>query len=284
MIRVGAFLLALATLPLSAHGAGPASLPAASPTPGGVAVIDIGKKSGNGKIRVFLGDQRVMVIEREGRAFAVVGISLDTKPGTRTLTVDDGAQQQTEVEFEVREKSYQTQRITVANPRQVDPDPEDLERIGADKKRIDAALATWRESPTQLNLILPVEGRRSSAFGLRRYFNDQPRRPHSGIDIAADTGTPIRAAADGRVVESGDFFFNGNTVFIDHGQGLITMYCHMNDISVAPGEPVQRGQVIGAVGSTGRVTGPHLHWSVSLNGAMVDPDLFLAAETAPDED
>ncbi len=284
MIRVGLFLPALAMLPLLAHGAEPASLPAASPIPGGIAVIDIGNESTDGEIRVFLGDQRVMVIEHDGRAFAIVGISLDTEPGTRTLIVDDGARPKTEVEFEVREKNYETQRITVANPRQVDPDPEDLKRIGADKKRIDAALATWRESPTQLDLILPVEGRRSSAFGLRRYFNDQPRRPHSGIDIAADTGTPIRAAADGRIIDSGDFFFNGNTVFIDHGQGLITMYCHMNEISVEAGDPVRRGQVIGAVGSTGRVTGPHLHWSVSLNGAMVDPDLFLEIEAAPETD
>lgn len=265
-------LVAALTLPGATAAA--QDLPASSPTPGGIAVVDLGPADTAGAVRAFFGERRVMVTDHGGRLFAIVGIALDTEPGTATLLLDhDG--QDAEVPFEISDRSYETQHITVANRRQVDPNPDDLERIGTEKKRIDAALRAWSDSAPQLNLLLPVEGRRSSAFGLRRFFNEQPRRPHSGIDIAAASGTPIRAAAAGRIVETGDFFFNGKTVFIDHGQGLVTMYCHMDEIDVAVGETIARGAIIGAVGSSGRVTGPHLHWSVSLNGAMVDPDLLL---------
>lgn len=264
----------VAALTLQGATAAAQDLPASSPTPGGIAVVDLGPADTAGTVRAFFGERRVMVTGHGGRLFAIVGIALDTEPGTATLLLDhDG--RDSEVPFEISDRSYETQHITVANRRQVDPNPDDLERIGTEKKRIDAALRAWSDSAPQLNLLLPVEGRRSSAFGLRRFFNEQPRRPHSGIDIAAASGTPIRAAAAGRIVETGDFFFNGKTVFIDHGQGLVTMYCHMDEIDVAVGETIARGAIIGAVGSSGRVTGPHLHWSVSLNGAMVDPDLLL---------
>jgi murein DD-endopeptidase MepM/ murein hydrolase activator NlpD len=166
---------------------------------------------------------------------------------------------------------------TIKNTRQVEPSQEDLRRIAGEREITRTALASWSEQTPQLDFAEPVEGPISSVFGLRRFFNEQPRKPHSGLDIAAAQGTPIRAPAAGTVLHAGEFFFSGNVVYLDHGSGLVTMYAHMDQIDVDTGQQIGRGQVIGAVGMTGRVTGAHLHWGVYLNEAAVDPTLFLAA-------
>jgi murein DD-endopeptidase MepM/ murein hydrolase activator NlpD len=155
---------------------------------------------------------------------------------------------------------------------------ENLERYERERAHLTQVIATRSDTtPASLRMRQPTAGPRSSSFGMRQIFNGQPRAPHSGMDIAAASGSPVVAAADGRVIDSGNYFFNGNTIWLDHGGGLLTMYCHLSAINVKPGAVVKTGDVIGAVGATGRVTGPHLHWSVSLNRAMVDPALFLDA-------
>ena len=123
--------------------------------------------------------------------------------------------------------------------------------------------------------IRPVAGRDSGRFGLRRILNGQQRQPHSGMDIAAATGTPVKVVAPGRVIYTGNLFFSGNVVYVDHGGGLISMYAHLNQIKVKNGEVLGQGDYLGAVGSTGRATGSHLHWSVYLNGTAINPALFL---------
>jgi murein DD-endopeptidase MepM/ murein hydrolase activator NlpD len=191
------------------------------------------------------------------------------------LVTPSASDRDREIAFNVEPKAYATQNLTV-EARKADPLPDDLKRIDAETERTERALATYTESlsPTW-RWTVPVPGERSDSYGKRRVFNGLPRKPHSGMDIATATGTPIRNPAAGRVVETGDFFFNGNTVFVDHGQGVLTMYCHLSRIDVKTGDAVQEGDVLGLVGATGRVTGPHLHWGVSVNRAMVDPALLL---------
>jgi murein DD-endopeptidase MepM/ murein hydrolase activator NlpD len=202
-------------------------------------------------------------------------LSLATTTGEHQLELQHAGGGSERLRFTVRPKQYREQRLKVP-PAQVNLSAADLARVEREQQRIRVALAAFSESsPASLELIAPVAGQRSSSFGLRRFFNDEARNPHSGMDIAAPNGTPIRAANDGRIVDTGNFFFNGNTVFIDHGLGLITMYCHLSRIGVATGDAVKRGQVIGDVGATGRVTGPHLHFGVALNRDFVDPAWFL---------
>jgi len=265
-------MLAAATVAAPA----PVALPRESRVPGGIAILDLGDGETAPGTVVFNG-HRTPVLRTPDGWVALVGIPLDAKPGPQTASwqlADD--EEPHPLEFSVGPKQYAEQRLKVANRRHVDPSKEDLERIAEERKRIDAALGTFTaELEPVFALQAPVAGRRSSSFGLRRFFNDQPRNPHSGMDIAAATGTPVRSPAPGRVVEAGDFFFNGKTVFVDHGQGLVTMYCHLSRIDVKPGDEVDTGSVLGLVGATGRVTGPHLHWGVALNRALVDPALFL---------
>ena len=260
-----------------------AALPLDStPVPGGIAVVKLPEDIDAATLRYR--DRKVLVTQLDGASFAVVGLSLGTKPGRHFLKVQDRQGKSLSIAFTVEDKSYEEQHITIKDKRKVNPEKRDMERITREKQEITAALRLWSAQPEVVtDFQKPVEGPTSSPFGLKRFFNEQPRNPHSGLDIAAPEGTPILAPAPGTVIETGNYFFNGNTVFIDHGQGLVTMYCHMSAIDVEPGATVATGDVIGKVGMTGRVTGPHLHWGVSLNNARVDPVLFLPAETAPAE-
>jgi murein DD-endopeptidase MepM/ murein hydrolase activator NlpD len=267
-------LLGLAACGVPAWGAPSAPpLPRFAPVPGGVARVDLGAAAAAPTVE--LEGRRVLVVPAASRWVALVGIGLQVQPGTRlVLRVADGAGSR-EIALRVQPKQYATQRLKVA-PKHVQLSPEDLARYEREREHLASVLRHWTDAtPPTLRLLAPVGGQRSSSFGLRRVFNGEARSPHSGMDIAAPTGSPVAAAAAGEVIDTGEYFFNGRTVIVDHGQGFLTLYCHLDEIGTSAGARLAAGGAVGTVGATGRVTGPHLHFSVYLNAAAVDPALFL---------
>jgi len=179
------------------------------------------------------------------------------------------------VPFVVRPHAYPTERLTV-EPKHVDLSAQDQARWEREQAHLKEVLDGFTEELTPtLTLQAPVPGKRAPTFGSRRVFNGQARNPHSGMDIAAPTGTPVASPAAGVVRDVQDYFFNGQTVIVDHGQGLYTLVCHLSRAQVTVGESVAAGATVGLSGATGRVTGPHVHFSVILNHAFVNPALLL---------
>ncbi len=262
-----------------ADAASPGWLPREDRTPGGIALVDISSQYQPGTQALF-NDHRVKIQHHGGRVVAVVGIPLSAPGDQVSLQLetsgDPAGKTRTSIPIKLHPASYPEEHMTIADNNKVSPDADSMRRIRRETGLINGYLRHWQTDHTGFGpMTLPVTGRHSSAFGQRRIINGQPRRPHSGMDIAAPTGTPIYAPATGIATGAGNFFFNGNSLFVDHGNGLVSMFCHLEKILASPGEPVSQGQLLGRVGSTGRVTGPHLHWSLSLNDARVDPLLFI---------
>ena len=247
-----------------------------SPWPGGVGVLPI---SGSERPNVTVDGKQVLVLPHDGTWIAVVGIPLEHDSATPLLaTVTRPGATAEQMSIDVHDADYRVQKLTVAS-KYVEPDKASLDRIFLERKIIDKALTNWRAADLDVvSLRPPVPGTRSSSFGSRRVFNDQPRSPHKGMDISATTGTPILAPLGGKVSAVGDFYFNGNTVILDHGQGYITLFCHLSAIDVKSGQDVSAGDLLGKVGATGRVTGAHLHFATYLNGTAVDPGLLIESE------
>lgn len=266
-IFISIVLLASAALATAQH----------SPRPGGVAVIDLAAVQSQHEAAptAFFAGKPTLVFKRDNHWFTAIGLPLSQDTGVAVAIFTTAAGEQQNVTFTVSPHVYREQRLSV-NKRFVELDTKQLERVAADRLVINGALGNFRQrSFSGLSLAAPVKGPHSSSFGLRRFFNDQARSPHSGMDIAAAQGVPVAAAGDGVITASGHFYFNGNTVFVDHGQGFVTMYCHLHEINIEDGQYVSAGDVIGKVGATGRVTGPHLHFGTYLNGNAVDPAIFI---------
>jgi murein DD-endopeptidase MepM/ murein hydrolase activator NlpD len=207
---------------------------------------------------------------------SLVGIDLGTRAGRHDVLVVSG-DARTSYPLIVRTRAFPTRRLTV-DPALVTPPPEARERIEREARELAAA---WDSSAPEAlwsgQFIEPVPDPANSAFGTHSVYNGERRSQHSGADFASPTGRPVKAPNNGRVVLAGSRYFTGDTVLIDHGQGLFSLMAHLSEIDVKPGDRVAAGDVVGKVGATGRVTGPHLHWTVRLNGARIDPLSLLHA-------
>ena len=248
-----------------------AELPQDSRRAGGIAVIEVTLDT----TTASFGEQSVVLVTEGNKNYAIVGLPINLTSGIHILDTDKN-----HYDFTVADYNYPEQRLTITDQSKVAPDPEQLARYH--REAIEQTAIYKSFTPIQSShfpkFIWPAHGIISSPFGFKRFFNGEPRAPHAGLDIAAGFGTVARAPADGVVVQTGDYFFNGQTVMIDHGQGIITMMCHLSRIDVKIGQKIAQGEAIGLVGKTGRATGPHLHFGVSLNNARIDPLLVLSKD------
>lgn len=210
------------------------------------------------------------------RRRGLLGVDLEKLAGQYELTVSadlqDGNAAKCNATVMVEHREFATERLQVER-KFVEPDPEQLERAKKEQQRLRELFAqVTPERYWQGRFRLPLDGVKKGAnFGRRRVLNGQPGSPHTGVDFPAPSGTPVHAAQRGRVVLAEPLFFSGNTVIVDHGLGVYSLYGHLSQITVQIGDMVKGGVVLGKVGATGRVTGPHLHWGLTVNRARVDP-------------
>lgn len=251
------------------------AFPVDSRVPGGIAIIELGEHELEPHFNFQ--NKKILSYKKDNKWLLLVGLPLSIASGQHSVSGYWGNNKNTLIThtFNVKGKQYATQSITIKNKRKVSPYAQDMDRIIKEKAIKNKIRKRFSNRIPQLDFIQPVQGILTGSYGKRRIFNGQKRSPHSGLDIAANKGVPVLAAADGTVIETGDFFFSGNMIYIDHGQGLISLYAHLDKITAKKGDIIKQGQVIGTVGATGRVTGPHLHWSVGLNQTWIDPALFI---------
>ena len=282
----GALLGLVPAAPAVAEGPVRVTVAPPSPQPGDVVLLQI--SGGPPDVRADWDGRPLALFPTAHGVAALIGIDLDVRPGhigwrvTRPSVAKNGGALATGA-VTVRARTFPTQPLTLPKG-MVDLDAPTLARVGTEREELKAALAAgaaerlWRGP-----FGIPVDGGQpTGGFGLRRILNGHPRSPHTGYDWAAPAGTPVLAANTGRAALVAEHFFAGRNVVLDHGLGLFTLYFHLTEARVAPGESVNAGQVIGTVGATGRVTGPHLHFAVLLNGARVDPEALL--RLAPPEE
>jgi murein DD-endopeptidase MepM/ murein hydrolase activator NlpD len=226
-------------------------------------------------VEVVWGTKKVPAFPVQDKWTTILGVDLDAKPGKHNadvvFTMEDGRVDKRQAVIEVVAKKYPTTELKV-DDKYVELNKTDLARANRESKETEGIYAiTTNEMFWDEPFTVPIPGGTGTNFGHRRVFNGQPRAPHAGADLRATTGTPIHATNRGRVVLAKNLFFTGNTVILDHGLGIYSLYAHLSRIDVKRGDMVSNGQLVGLAGATGRVTGPHLHWGLRVQGARVDP-------------
>ncbi|MEO7253769.1 MAG: peptidoglycan DD-metalloendopeptidase family protein [Casimicrobium sp.] len=264
----------LASVSLATAASAADQLPRESRVPGGIALVTVAPAY-EAKPAVTRDGANVWTVKRGASWVAVVGIPLATVPGEHSISVNRNGEPQS-VAFTVKEKRYPVQHVTLKDNAMVEPPPELIARIETESAHLKTVRSKWREDDAvNASFALPAVGRLSGRFGGSRVLNGKPRAPHAGLDLAIGTGTPVLAPGDGIVLDTGDYYFCGKTMFIDHGNGLLSLFCHLSECTATVGDTVRKGQAVARSGATGRASGPHLHWSVYLNAVSVEPELFV---------
>ena len=249
--------------------------------PGEVIRVDVTCACGRVAPRASALDRDVpLVLSPDGTRWqGLIGIDLDVAPGEYSLVVSAPHLRPPParaMSLRVEPKQFRTRTLTVA-PEYVDPPAPVVDRIIREAAQLNGIYKTMTPRMWAEPFVLPLATQPSANFGSRSVFNGQPRSPHAGIDFSSPTGTVVTAPSSGKVVVAEDLYFTGNTVVLDHGAGLYSIFAHFSTLAVEEGDEVDVGATLGRVGATGRVTGPHLHWSVRLNGARVDPVSLIEA-------
>tara|TARA_Y100000817_G_scaffold298428_1_gene275611 strand:- start:313 stop:1140 length:828 start_codon:yes stop_codon:yes gene_type:complete len=219
---------------------------------------------------------RVLSYEDDDKYYLVFGIPYDSYIGSNTYLLKNG-NTNFPITFTIRHKEYATQYIKV-DKIYTEPSKKLIDRVIREKNEITLVRNKWIDIKNDFNFILPVKGITTGVYGTRRFYNGKEGKYHNGLDIAAPLGTEIVAPSSGKVLLTGDYFYNGKFIYVEHGQNLKSIFIHLNKILVNAGDMIKKGQKIGEVGSTGKSTGPHLHWSVTLNSVYIDPETFINRE------
>ncbi len=284
-MRFFIFLLVFGLYPLLAHAGSVEIVPRAIPA-GGTALLRWNGETPALAVAKYNGRLLYLSPQASG-AVALLGADIDAAAGSYPVSVTvsraSGEIETFQSFIEIRVASYPEERLTLP-PSMVSPKAADiLKRIGRERAVLKDLFSTSTPALLLDSVALPVRDPVSSPFGLRRILNGKPKSPHAGIDFRSPLGTPVHASASGEVVFSGELYYTGKTIILDHGQGLFSIYAHLDSLACSGGELLSQGDVLGKVGSSGRSTGPHLHWGVKLRGDRVDPMalMSLLAEEKP---
>ena len=241
--------------------------------PGGIYVTEITKAEYNQDL--LIDGQKILKWNKDNKFYVLYGLTYQLKTEQHNFEIknQDGAVLR-EIGINIVQKNFRTQKIKV-NKKYTKPNDKILEKIKKDRIKLVKARKIWFENNPDMEFILPVKGITTGVFGTKRFYNGVEGNYHNGFDIAADTGTPIVAPSSGKITLTGNFFYNGKSIILDHGRGLKSIMIHLDEILVEENQYVEKGQIIGKVGTTGKSTGAHLHWSVLVNNTYVDPELLI---------
>lgn len=241
--------------------------------PGGIYITEISAAEYNQDL--LIDGQKILKWNKDNKFYVLYGLSYHLKTEQHSFEIKnkDGVVLR-EIGINIVQKNFRTQKINV-NKKYTEPTDKILEKIKKDRTKLVKARKIWFENNPDMEFILPVKGITTGIFGTKRFYNGVEGNYHNGFDIAADTGTPIVAPSSGKITLTGNFFYNGKSIILDHGRGLKSIMIHLDEILVEENQYVEKGQIIGKVGTTGKSTGAHLHWSVLVNNTYIDPELLI---------